>query len=108
MDRMFKSTKNNLYWIVYKSFAENYDSPKKWNIKNNKIIKNRIDENRWIGCSYGINVGTLKWCKQYCSEQIYKLYIPKTAEICVPYYTDGKVRVSEAIIKGKYNGKENY
>jgi hypothetical protein len=99
MDRMFKFNKN--YWIVYKSFGENYRVPKKWDIKTGSKIKQRIDENRWIDCSYGINVATLDWCKENCNNKIYKLWIPKTAEVCVPIYTDGKVRVSEAIIKGE-------
>jgi len=99
MNMMFKRNKNG--WIVYKSFNENYNSPKKWNVKKGKLIKNRIDVNRYIACSYGINVSTLNWCKRNCNNQLYKLLVPFTAEVCVPIQTDGKVRVSEAVVLNK-------
>ena len=63
-----------------------------------KKIKEHLDTNRWLECSFEINIATLNWCKANCNKQIYELHVPKTAEICVPIWTDGKVRVDEAII----------
>ena len=96
MNIMFDLHKN--YWIVYKIFGLQYKPPKKWKIKKGNIIKHIIDTDRFNDCSFGINVATLEWCKKQGNCQIYKLYIPKDAEICVPVWTDGKVRVSEAKI----------
>jgi len=94
MNKMFKSTKN--YWVCYKSFHENYTPPKKWSVGKGATIKNRIDDTRSELCSYGINVGTLGWCKKHCDNNIWEIHVTKQSEVCVPYFTDGKVRVSEA------------
>ena len=98
MNKMFQHTKK--FWIVYKGFNIQYPSPKKWEIEKGKTIKQRIDTDRFLECSFGINVGTLEWCKKNNINKIYKLHVPKTVEICVPIWTDGKVRVSEAKIIG--------
>ena len=96
MSKMFETTNDG--WIVYKTFNETYPAPVKWKIEIGKTIKSIIDTNRNTDCSMGINVATMDWIKGNCQAKIYKLLVPFTAEVCVPYWTDGKVRVSEAII----------
>jgi hypothetical protein len=94
------------YFIGYKTFGEHYATPKKWIVKKGSKIKERVDNNIYNTCSRGVNIGTLDWCKKECSKDIYKLKIPFTADICIPIYTDGKIRVSEAVILIKIN-KDN-
>jgi len=101
MNLMFEKSKCGLFWIAYKSFGEYNTPPKRWKIKFNSKIKNRIDANRFQSCSYGINVGTLEWCKLNCSKTVYEVYVPLDSEICAPHYTDGKIRVNQAVIKRK-------
>jgi hypothetical protein len=104
MNRLFKKEKDG--WIVYKTFSENNSPPKKWDIKNSKIIKNRIDGNRFNLCSFGINCAVPKWVLSKTQNEVYKLVVPFYAEVCVPYFTDGKVRVSEAKIICKISRKD--
>ena len=92
---------NENYFIGYKSFNEQYESPKKWNIKEGNTIKRHIDTNIWEACSFGINIGTLEWCITHCKKQIYKVKIAFSSDICIPIYSDGKIRVSECTIMNK-------
>ena len=52
-------------------------------------------------CGRGINIGSKNWCGLNCRKDLYELKIPFTADICIPIYTDGKIRVSEAKILKK-------
>lgn len=92
------------YFIAYKSFNEYFLRPMKWKIEIGNIIKQFVDMNIYENCSRGINVGTYKWCEEASYGVIYKLHIPFTAQICVPLFSDGKIRVSEAKIISKIKG----
>jgi len=83
------------YFYAFKTFNSQYTSPKKWKIKEKSIIKEHVDMDIFNDCSRGINVGTLKWVKNNSRGQIWKVKIKFDAEICIPIYSDGKIRVSE-------------
>lgn len=92
MNKMFQKTKK--CWLCYKIFDNYYKYPKKWQIEKGKIIKEKVDTNRFILESYGINVGIREWFR--CKEGIWLVEVPFITEICVPYWTNGIARVGEA------------
>ena len=91
----FKETKN--HWIGYKTFGSFNQPPQKWSIKKGSTIREFVNHDIWTDCGAGVNIGTLNWVKHNISAQndIWLVHIPKTADIIVPFNSDGKIRVSE-------------
>ena len=87
-------------FLAYKSFGEYKDCP--WDISIGTTITENVDGNLFKECSYGINVGNLQWVSLLCTNQIYVVEIPFTAQIIVPYNSNGKFRVNKCTILRKY------
>ena len=83
------------YFIAYKSFGEIHKSPKKWKIEKNSILKDNVNLDIGNDCGCGINAGTLDWCQSNCIKPIWELKVPFSADIVIPIFTNGKIRVSE-------------
>lgn len=94
LDKMFQKTKEG--YVVYKIFGKWCEPPKYWKIREGSIIEERVDMNRDNDCSYGINVATLKWLNE-CLPYEHGVWIclikfEDLDKVCVPRYTDGKIR----------------
>jgi uncharacterized protein YjbI with pentapeptide repeats len=91
----FEKTKNGI--IVYKTFGENNQPNKNWDIKPKSILKEVVNPCRTVDCACGINVATLKWVKLNTSGDIWQGLIKWEwmVGVVVPYYTDGKIRTEK-------------
>jgi hypothetical protein len=63
-----------------------------------KTYQSRINKNKLEECGEGLNIATLEWCLRESGQDLDKKYIevefnPK--DIIVPYFSDGKFRVSK-------------
>ena len=98
MEAHFERTEEG--YIVYKSFGEDYTSPKTWKIESGSIIEETVNCDRTTECGCGINVAPLEWVRKHVSHQPYKLLIrwEWLPGVVVPYNTDGKIRCSKAQI----------
>lgn len=98
-------------YIVYAQFGPTRDLTKKrWQIKQDSIIRARIDFDRRNICGDGIKVAPLQWFRKRnrYKHVVWKCLIewPWLAGVCVPYGTNGAIRASrirllEAIPKSK-------
>ena len=82
-------------YIAYKTFNEVYSSPTQWDISPSSILTENVNFDRFRGCGCGINVATLEWIQNNCSNQtIWKVLIrwEWLCGVCVPYNSDGKIR----------------
>ena len=83
-------------YIAYKTFGGEYYPPEKWVIQPDSIITENVNFNRTNTCGCGINVAPFNWVKQQYGYKgdIWKVLIKWEwlAGVCVPYYTDGKIR----------------
>ena len=82
-------------YIAYKTFNEVYSSPTQWDISPSSILTENVNFDRFRGCGCGINVATLEWIQNNCSNRtIWKVLIrwEWLCGICVPYNSDGKIR----------------
>ena len=95
----FEFTKSGCL-IGYKTFNSSHTSPETWDIKVGQVITENVNPNPTDDCGCGINIATLEWVKKHYSGTIYKLRVsPKDLmQGCVPYNSDGKIRVSRATI----------
>lgn len=89
---------SSLGYIVYKVFNYKFDSPQYWSIEPNSVISEVANFNRCDSCGCGINVAPLKWIRENAPSDsaVWKCLIewPWLAGVCVPYNTDGQIRVS--------------
>lgn len=104
-------------------FAWKFTYPKRNRIDyaNNEVFESKIDSNRKELCSYGINLGTLAWCKKrlYINDlpklmnwflnkvengRIYKMQF-KIDDAVIPDETDGRFRVSQCIKIGEIDDR---
>ncbi len=89
--------KDDLGYIVYKTFNENYTVPDYWTIAPGAILSEEVNFDRTNTCACGINVATLDWVKinSETNADIWKCRIRFLWLISavVPYHTDGKFRV---------------
>ncbi len=94
-------------WIAYKIFNSCYEAPPEWKIEVGSKITERVNLEILHDCAYGINVArSVRWIQEFICDQIsdvynnittdaWKVFIPDTAIIVIPDYTDGKIRVNE-------------
>lgn len=101
LEENFEKTSDG--YIVYKIFNLHHEIPSNWKIEENFILKENVDNDRCNTCSYGINVGTLKYVRElqnHTAYTIYKLLIKYEwlAGVVVPYNTEGNIRCERAMI----------
>jgi hypothetical protein len=88
--------KDRLGLIVYKAIGNtDYQSPRKWVIKNGLYISEVVNPLPTIDCACGVNFATLEWCKKnYPKSKIWKCRIRwiDLSAVVVPYNTEGKAR----------------
>lgn len=101
LEENFEKTSDG--YIVYKVFNLYHKMPSNWKIEKNFILKENVDNDRFNACSYGINIGTLKFIKNETvgiTNEVYKLLIKYEwlAGVVVPYNTEGNIRCERAMI----------
>ena len=81
-------------FIAYKTFGGEYNPPEKWDISSGSVITETVNFDRCRDCGCGINVAPLEWVKAHYKGDIWKVLIRYEwlVGVCVPYYTDGKIR----------------
>lgn len=81
-------------YIVYKTFGEQYTSPKNWEIRPGAVLTENVNFDRTEDCGCGINVATLEWARENCDGEVWRCLIrwEWLCGVCVPYCTDGKIR----------------
>ncbi|GAG23215.1 unnamed protein product, partial [marine sediment metagenome] len=87
--------KDEFGYIVYKTFSENYQPPKHWEIEAGKTITKFCDKNIYADCSYGINFATLGWIEENSDGRtVWRCRIrwEWLADVTVPANADGKAR----------------
>jgi hypothetical protein len=101
IENSFKKTLEG--YIIEKSFNEEYPSNSTWKIVPGEILSEVVNFDRTILCACGINGGTEKWCNKNCKKERWLLLLrfEWLAGVCVPYNTDGKIRMSRVEILGK-------
>lgn len=120
LNKNFEKTKEG--YIAYKLFEFQYKIPEYWDIKENGILNEVVDANRFDTCSYGINVATLEWIEENLisfnnlykifsnneETNIWKVLIPFEwlSGVCVPYNTDGKIRCERVKLLRKITKEE--
>lgn len=94
MDEHFEKTDEG--YIVYKVFNRNYHAPDNWNIAEGSIIEETVNQNPFVTCACGINVGTKQFIQKMKIEDdhVWKCLIKYewACGITVPYNTNGKIR----------------
>lgn len=105
-------------WIAYKTFGAMYPTPSSWRlIVGGEIREPMLNEDRKRDCAAGINVGNVNfvinnsaysalpshnvwdsWGKPQYWLDVWELFIPDDATICVPYSSDGKWRTDKAVL----------
>jgi hypothetical protein len=85
--------------IVYKAIGNtSYTLPARWKIEPNSYLEEVVNPDRCTLCGCGVNVASLKWCKQnYEKAEYWRCLIPweNCFDVVVPYNTDGKFRVGK-------------
>ena len=101
IEKSFKKTSEG--YIVEKSFDEEYPANPNWEIAPGVLLTEVVNFNRTILCACGINGGTTEWCDKNCKKERWLLLLrfEWLAGVCVPYNTDGKIRMSRVEILGK-------
>ena len=103
--------KNKL--IAYKFLDEDWKSPiqstNQIEYKIGKIYKEKIEKDKFQNCGQGLNIATLDWCLKETENNLDKIYIevefdPK--DLIVPYFSDGKFRVSKLKVIRQLTKKE--
>ena len=83
-------------FIAYKTFGGEYNPPEKWVLQPGSVITENVNFDRTRECGCGINVAPIDWVRRYYGHKgdIWKVLIrfEWLAGVCVPYYTDGKIR----------------
>jgi hypothetical protein len=107
IDKSFKKTLEG--YIIEKSFNEVYPSNSTWNIVPGEIIAEVVNFDRTNLCGCGINGGTEEWCNRNCEKERWLLLLrfEWLAGVCVPYNTNGQIRMSRAEILGR-KGEVNF
>ncbi len=90
-----KTTKEYIY--LYKIVKDNYKSffssdPITYEIGKEYSV-NRVDNNIFTECSYGLSVATGFWCRQQGNGRILQVKVHWKDIITIPINTDGKIRV---------------
>jgi len=92
----FETTEEGI--LVYKVFGHFHSPNPDWTIAREAIIEETVNYDRSTLCTSGISVATLDWIKKNagCSCRVWKCLVrwEWLPGICVPYRTDGKIRVS--------------
>ncbi len=105
------SQKNRL--TAYKYLTQDMRSPiqvTKITYVTGKTYKEEVDTNRKEDCGVGLNIATLGWCLRETQgnlkdfKYIEVSFDPK--DLVIPYFTDGKFRVSELKVERKLTLKE--
>ena len=91
----FKKDKSGIY--VYKTFGAYKTPPATWIIEKDSIIEETVNPDRCTECGSGINFATLDWIKNDSKAKKKNIWLCKilwedTADVIVPYNTDGKAR----------------
>ena len=86
---------------AFKFLNPNMTSPindKKIEYKVGKTYKEKVDKDKLNECGEGLNVATLEWCLRESGQDLTKKYIEvefNPEDLIVPYFSDGKFRVSK-------------
>lgn len=93
----FKRARDGI--IAYKTFGQQYASPKHWTIEPGSEISEVVNPLPTLDCACGVNVATLEWCRtDHQDADVWELLVKWEWMIgaVVPYNTDGKFRVPRA------------
>lgn len=95
-------------WTAYKIFNSVYTSPRHWKIEvGSTLTESDLETDVENGCAAGINIArSVGWIENFISTSscdndgnmvadVWKVFIPDTAIIVIPNYTDGKIRCNE-------------
>ena len=91
-------------FYAYKVFDVFYQAPESWIRRRGEEIKEAVDMDRFNRCSYGVNVATKHWIKQFFRADpglyVWKVLIPwkYVADVCVPFMTEGTIRCARCIL----------
>ena len=98
----FDSDEEGFY--AYKVFDVFYRAPDSWIQRRGEVITEVVDMDRFNRCSYGVNVATKGWIKQFFKADpglsVWKVLIPwkYVADVCVPFMTAGTIRCGRCIL----------
>jgi len=93
----FETTNEGI--LVYKVFDRFYSPNPDWTIARGATIEETVNYDRSTLCASGISVATLDWIKKNAGRscRVWKCLVrwEWLPGVCVPYRTDGKIRVSK-------------
>ena len=94
--------------IAYKYLTKQMQSPiqnKKITYKVGKEYTEKVDDNRSKDCGKGLNIASLEWCLKgtqgNLDDYIYIEVSFDPKDVVVPYFSDGKFRVSKLRVEKK-------
>lgn len=92
LKKNFKKTKAG--YIAYMTFDDKNNFPKEWILEPNRVITENVNYDHADDKGCGVNVAPLKYIKENCHNDIWKVLIKWEwlVGVCIPYNTDGVIR----------------